>query len=1357
VDIKNQKPAAPIEGASTGLNTDNSFLAERAANAAPAPTPENPFTKSGPSLFDAISESFLLANTEANLASWASKAGEQAIPEDPNFNAYRFAREQRSDPRVANITSLLVEDEGDRLSRVKSEGDFWRVVDQLNGEIERTKTAGSHGIVPMLLGSAAGIALSPTDWGVAAATGGAGTAVKLGLTAKRAAALRGAMVGLTTAGVNDAAMEANQELHTAADSFLNLGLGTAIGGFAGRYIGLEDALNPARTSEARATHPLNPYAPDDSLHVPGTVSAADVLEYKRTGQMPDSVGASASPAVEGGPTRAAKGGRLGFLDNMTPVGRAIKRGELNDTDFGIMSKLIEVPVETEANRAFVPTGASAELTIRLYESSLLLKQEDVAKAYRELAVNQFGESKLGTITKNLFGQSQDRVTWEQFNLLVSRYRRAQALGKELPLDDAIKPYVARAAEAEGKFYSGWADELEKHGLLTKEERQEFYLPQVYNRRAVTMFTDEFRDLLRQALRASPPEEFLEARGFKSLEGMSPTDKQLVLDDWVNTQKDDLMASAEAALKDASARLAESYGASKRLKEAGRSVERQHLRELLRGAREAETQRMTQRQKRMVEREEAVAEYNAMQRAYDAGIAAENARAVQQVRELPDTGARELAAFEKASAASDKAQATLPQRLFENRQVSREQIDELNAALTGKKQEADAAFAKATEQPVTAKPAPQPELTISVAKAEERLKAANKRLGEIDRELARLDTELETIRYNRSWTEKKLEDLAVARREIAAAARRVAKERKAAAADKEKAQVQITKAETFVSVEDRINDIVDRIAKGKDVPNGILNEIVPGTGRLKERKIDWGEMILDPRVEKFLINDAEVMSVRYHADVAPRASFRKVFGNDTDDQLSGSLRELRESWKERIEAAPAGERDKLVALRDQAVQDFSDMRDKLLGRLGLPDNPNSALMWMNRTVRNVNVSRLMGMALLSSLTDVATGVLATRRSFAWVPLFGKRISKIAEQMPDRELRSLMLSVEQAQYTNRMSRSMMVEDSIMDAGGFGTGGTYKLTAAIDRGMSFLSRNTNTLSGLGAWTSRLRFIFGSVQIDNMSRELARWGTLSEKRKAGWARLGVSEEMAGRIAKQLDKHAEKINGVTVTNGKAWTDTDAYLAFERTLVRSMDEALINPGAGDVPTFMSKPMGKLLMQFMSFAFASQNRYTRLAWQQRDLNALTSVTMGMSLGLLGYVVREYAKGTNEKGETASDRIAKRKPGDFFYEAFTRSPIPGSLSVGSDFLMKLAARPVQDALGIDLFTGPSRLRERGAFTTLLGPTYGLLENLNGAVSAALDAPSKGFDPVIAKGAKLLPYSNLLPLLAISESADEALFGR
>jgi hypothetical protein len=1357
VDIKQQKPDAPIEAATTGLNTDNSFLAQRGEAAAPTPEPQNPFTKSGPSLFDAISESFLLANTEANLASWASKAGEQPIPEDPNFNAYRFAREQRSDARVANITSLLVEDEGDRLSRVKSEGDFWRVVDQLNAEVERAKTAGSHGMVPMLLGSTAGIALSPTDWGIGLATGGVGTVAKLGLTAKRAAAMRGAMVGLTTSGVNDAAMEAGQELHTVEDSFLNLGLGTAIGGFAGRFIGLEEGLNPPRTAEARATHPLNPYAPDDSLHVPGTVSAADVLEYQRTGQLPDSVGAAASPAAEGGPTKAAKGGRLGFLDNMTPVGRAIKRGDLNETDFGIMSKLIEVPVETTANRAGVATGASAELTIRLYESSLLLKQEDVAKAYRELAVNQFGESKLGTITKNLFGQSQDRVTWEQFNLLVSRYRRAQALGTDLNLDPAIKQYVVKAAEAEHKFYSGWADELEKHGLLSADERAEFYLPQVYNRRAITMFTDEFRDLLRSALRASPPEEFLEARGYKSLDGLSPTDKQLVLDDWVNTQKDDLMASAEAALKDASARLAESYGASKRLKEASRSVERQQLRELLRDAAEKEQQRMTARQKRMVEREEAVAEYNALQRAYDAGIAQENARKLQMTVDGPDVGARQLDDYERAARVSEKAEASLPQKLFGNRQVSREQIDELNATLTGKRAERDVAFERATVEPVTAKPAPEAEPTFNVVKAEERLKAANKRLEEIDRELTKLDSELESIRYNRSWTEKKLEDLATARREIAAAARRVAKERKAAAADKEKAQVQIVKAETFVSVEDRINDIVDRLAKGKDVPNGILNEIVPGTGRLKERKIDWGQMILDPRVEKFLINDAEVMSVRYHADVAPRASFRKVFGNDTDDQLSGALKELRESWKERIEAAPAGDRDKLVALRDQAVQDFQDMRDKLLGRLGLPDNPNSALMWMNRSARNVNVSRLMGMALLSSLTDVATGVLATRRTFAWVPMFGKRIGKIAEQMPDRELRSLMLTVEQAQYTNRMSRSMMVEDSIMDAGGFGTGSTYKLTAALDRGLSYLARNTNTLSGLGAWTSRLRFIFGSVQIDNMARELSRWSTLSDKRKAGWARLGVSPDMAERIAKQLEKHGEKINGVRVTNGKAWTDTEAYMAFERTLVRSMDEALINPGAGDVPTFMSKPLGKLLMQFMSFAFASQNRYTRLAWQQRDLNALTSATMGMAFGLLGYVVREHAKGTNDKGETASDRIAKRKPGDFFYEAFTRSPIPGSLSMGSDFLMKLAARPVQDALGIDLFTGPSRLRERGAFTTLLGPTYGLLENMNGAVSAALDAPSKGFDPVIAKGAKLLPYSNLLPLLAISESADEALFGR
>jgi hypothetical protein len=834
---------------------------------------------------------------------------------------------------------------------------------------------------------------------------------------------------------------------------------------------------------------------------------------------------------------------------------------------------------------------------------------------------------------------------------------------------------------------------------------------------------EFRDLLRDTFKVNPPSDFLNARfGVESLSELSDdATRELALGEWIGFQRVEFEESARKAVEDARSKVENLLAVSKTLKSAGRTTERNYLKTLVAEARAEEAELQRKWQLWSVEAEQKRSERDTLFRAYEAGIAHENARNAQFVDKKPDAGAKELNALAKALKVEDAERA-------------------------------------AKVEPIEAAKAPKVQPTINTAVAKERLDAANKRLRELDREMASASEKLSALTENRTKLEAKLKVLTDLRRDIARANKSAAKELPKAQRAAARAERRLAAVETGAirTVEERIEEIVDSILRGKDAPNGILREIVGETGRLKERRLFVGNMLADPRIERFLVNDAEVIAERYAREIAPRIAFRQSFGNDVDDSLSGPLNELRASWREKIAAAPEGQREKLAKLAKEAEDDFIGVRDRLLGRLGIPDDPSSALMWLNRQIRGYNVTRLLGLAALSSVTDIATGVLATRRAFGWVPLFGRRVAKIAAKMPDHELRALMLAVEQSQYTNRLSRALGIEDT-MEPGGFGTGTVYKATASVDRGLNFLARHTSTLSGLRAWSSRLRFIFGAVQVDNMIRELGQWSTLPQKQRAHWNRLGIDESMAQRIAAQLRDHTDDIDGVKLPNGREWTDAEAYRAFQVALTRTMNESVVVPGAGDTPLFMSKPAGRLMLQFMSFAFSTANRFTRLAWQQRDINSLIAVSYGLSLGTLGYVAREYVKGTDDKGKTPSQRIADRKVGDWFYEAFTRSPLPGALTYGMDAIVKLGARPVQEALGVDVLTTPSRMRERAWWSTALGPTVGLVENFGGLITSAIEAPEKGGSAMLNKAARLAPFGNLLPILVAADAADMTMYGR
>jgi len=199
--------------------------------------------------------------------------------------------------------------------------------------------------------------------------------------------------------------------------------------------------------------------------------------------------------------------------------------------------------------------------------------------------------------------------------------------------------------------------------------------------------------------------------------------------------------------------------------------------------------------------------------------------------------------------------------------------------------------------------------------------------------------------------------------------------------------------------------------------------------------------------------------------------------------------------------------------------------------------------------------------------------------------------------------------------------------------------------------------------------------------------------------------------------------------NTEAWTDREAAEAFEAALLKSSNEVVLTKGVADVPLFMSKEIGKTLLQFKSFGMAAVNRLLIPMAQglaHGDLATINGAWMMMALGALANAARDTAAGY--KPATDPSRIA--------IEAFDRAGFTTFLAEPFDVLSGTVAGP-----RFGRFTSQSIVE------TLGGPTFGTGEDIRKTLQGMFTEGGT-FDPKMKaddlyRFRKLLPYQNLFYL--------------
>ena len=500
------------------------------------------------------------------------------------------------------------------------------------------------------------------------------------------------------------------------------------------------------------------------------------------------------------------------------------------------------------------------------------------------------------------------------------------------------------------------------------------------------------------------------------------------------------------------------------------------------------------------------------------------------------------------------------------------------------------------------------------------------------------------------------------------------------------------------------------------PNGkSLNGATALRGPLRNRRF----LIEDEIIEEFLENDIEVLGMRYLQQTAADIELTRKFGSV---DLQNEIKQIQDHYTELMKKADGKEAIKLGNQMEADIRDIAGMRDRLRGVYGFQEDN----IWtrIGRSSRDLNYLRLLGGVTVSSLPDAARVIMAEG--------FAKTFAKGLGPLIANTKKFKIAAAEAKRYgvaTDAMGpggRSSI----IADVGDYTQGGT-----AVERGLRSAANKFGRVNFLDYWTS------GMKQLHAVTMQTSVFDKLSKgKYDKRLGRLGIDEESARRMWKQVDKHGSKEDGVWILNAKNWDDPELEQMWGAALRKESDRVIIVPGQ-EKPLFMSTEMGKSIGQFRSFIMSATTRVLVAGIQGQDQNALGGFISLVGMGMFTYYLKQSIAGR----EITDDPVA------LVIEGIDRSGAVGVLGEINNVFEKISSNSVGARPFLGVSAPASRFYSRSVSESLLGPTFGSLLSTTVAASNALTSSEPMTEADVRALRRLVPLQNLSILRGIERLAE------
>ncbi|EPL1175761.1 hypothetical protein K7419_002900 [Morganella morganii] len=533
---------------------------------------------------------------------------------------------------------------------------------------------------------------------------------------------------------------------------------------------------------------------------------------------------------------------------------------------------------------------------------------------------------------------------------------------------------------------------------------------------------------------------------------------------------------------------------------------------------------------------------------------------------------------------------------------------------------------------------------------------------------------------------------------------------------------MAREELEAAADDIINKIIGApagIVPGELIPDGLTKH----AGFTKARTLN----IPDERIKDFLESDVNYVMENYIRQVAPEIELTKRFGRV---DMDGQIKAITEDYNRLIsEAATPKERAKLEKRRDADLRDIRAMRDRLLGTYGAPKDPASFFVRAGRVARHVNFLRLLGGMTISSLPDMARPIMQHGLRSALKPL-GKMMTDISKmRIAKADLREMGIGLEYA----LSSRSKVIAD---------LNDPYSRRSFLERGLEWSSQKFGNFTLMNQYTDTMKMWSGLItqsKVLNAANAVAGGKKLSKKEITKLAHIGIDESMLHRIADQYSRHGEDLDGMLTGHSHLWDDRVVREVFQSAILKDVRTTVITPGIGDTPLMMSSELGKIVMQFKTFFFATHNRALVSGIQSGDASFYYGALLQVGLGSLVYVLKSMMAG----------REINTDPANLVKEGLDWSGMMGWLGEPNNVLENLSG----GTYGMSaMFGGPpaSRYQSRNGIGALLGPTFDLGGDIKNITAGVLNGEFD--DREVRSVRKLLPFQNLFYLAPLLNQVEE-----
>lgn len=410
-----------------------------------------------------------------------------------------------------------------------------------------------------------------------------------------------------------------------------------------------------------------------------------------------------------------------------------------------------------------------------------------------------------------------------------------------------------------------------------------------------------------------------------------------------------------------------------------------------------------------------------------------------------------------------------------------------------------------------------------------------------------------------------------------------------------------------------------------------------------------------------------------------------------------------------------ESQKIEHFYNAAQKDLMVLLERAKGIRGIPKDPESWGYRAAKTAMEVNVLRLMGSTIISSIPDIVR--IGMRQGFT-------RVLKDAIIPMINDWKTIRMSQREAKYAGvaldpLMHTRMFEFGDLFDDAHRGT--------KLERGIHYATTRFGMMTLIDQWNAALKQITAGVVnarlLDNIAMlmgDVKASPKQLEKAKEFLARNNIDGELAETIWREVTngEGGGKVNEIWLPNTEAWNIADPAVARARRAYRAalggeVDATIITPGFGRYAWVDANPLYRVLAQFKSYGITATQKVLMAGLQEHDAKFFTGVALSIGMGMLS----AYLWAVSVGGKTYEE-MQKWSMERWLDEGISRSGVTGIF----DEIQRVAQR-IPLLRRYASFSGERTTRREGGdlVEAALGPSFDLIEK-SANVITGIDEPTK-----------------------------------